>query len=149
MILSVPRIAATCLLLSVTGVLVAGCGGSGSKAAQNVAEARDVATANAACRKFKNEFDAFRHGRGAGVSLLADNKTEFAAIRAAMKSAPRAGTFLADLATARRFDYGEAPLVNGAPPLTALHRANVQVYDDEKALGLNACLAPRDTVVIR
>jgi hypothetical protein len=130
----VPRIAATWLALSVTAVIVVGCGGSGHSAA----EARFVALANAVCLKTNTD-----------RATSPPTTTEFARLRALAKSArkaPRVATLLSDFAARRRLRTALSKLSNKTYSVTLgsyldkAYRLNVRVYTDEKALGLARCL---------
>lgn len=126
------RIVATWLVLSVTAVLVAGCGGSG----RTPAETHLAAVANAACREAEN------------LSLHHRLKAELAELRALLRSdekLPRVAIYIADvqardrlLARLRKLSYKEyeSPAVPLLKESTLLKR---KVEADLKALGWTSC----------
>jgi hypothetical protein len=136
MIRPVPRIASTWLVLSMTAMLVAGCGGSGNGAA----EARFVAFANTICFKINS--------REATTPPTPTERARLRVLEKSARKAPRVATFLSDLAARRRLRTALSKLPNkgfnvvpdGRSYLDKAYRLSVRVYADEKALGLTSCL---------
>jgi hypothetical protein len=132
MIVPVLRIATTCLVLSATLMIVAGCGGNG----RTPAEAHLAAVANAACREAES------------LSLHYGLKAELAELRALLRSdekLPRVAVYIADveardrlLARLRKLSYKEYES-SAAPLLKKSTLLKHKVEADLKALGWTSC----------
>jgi hypothetical protein len=147
------------MLRNLGGVMLAGgalglasCGGDGSPAVAHTAEARFVALANAICRDSKAHIGA--HSRPADPALAREetNASRLRALLASDTKLPGVGILRADLAAPQRVQiallHSVSPTKDGIAANALelfgwLYRTNVNVWADEKTLGLSSCVGPR------
>jgi hypothetical protein len=132
-------------------LVLAGCGGGGAPAGADTAEAQFVALGNAICRELKAHPGA--HARPARPASTRE-ETRLSRLRALMTSdtkLPHVGMFRSDLAAQKRVQFAmlrsvsptkDGIAANATELYEQFYRANVKVWADEKALGLNACMGP-------
>lgn len=150
-------------LTAAAACLMVGCGGSVSSTVSNRAQTQAVARANAICRAYDAGVYAERAARersGSGLGperYLAHGEAELANLRAVTNEAgkiPRIGVYASDLEAqdrllttlSKRVARGYAAYTQVALSNTyrdEFRRVVARLADDEKALGLRACLGPR------
>jgi hypothetical protein len=137
----------------VLAIAATGCGGGAKPTAKPTAILPSggyvVVLANAVCRDYYERVArAGHHPSAAEVKrLVAQARQAQARIRAIMTPAasrhPSVGTFVKDLAAEETLDSRlESPGLTQAL-LKHLNRARIKLYDDEKVIGLTACLGPQ------
>jgi hypothetical protein len=137
----------------IAAIAATSCGGGAKPTAKPTAtlpsEAHVVALANAVCGDYYQQLTRPRHHlTPAEVKrLVAQARQAQARIRAIMTPAasrhPHVGTFVKDLAAQETLASRlESPGLTQAL-LKHLDRARIKLYDDEKVIGLTACLGPQ------
>ena len=135
------------VVVALAAVAVSACGSGASLSAASRAQERFVALLSTFCRDAKTM-------RATGPPYEAHLKAELAQARAVgytARKAPRVATFRSDLAARRRLLTAIHKLPQWSfkrqshDPVAYMEKAyrlDVRAYDDEKALGLTACLGP-------
>ena len=136
----------------ICGALVlAGCGGGGSLASANTAEAQFVALGNAVCRELKAHPRAHARSDRPASARQEQKLSKFRALMTSDTKLPHVGMLRSDLATQKRIQSAMLRLVSPTKDgiaadatelLDQFYRINLKVWTDERALGLNACMGP-------
>jgi hypothetical protein len=142
------RVARGLVCAMVAASLLTSCGGNRSTGSSKLAEARFVTLANALCRIQDLQP---RPSRIEGKRFLAYEKADLEKLHTLVKASSglaRVGTYISDLDKRKKllskFHTGFGGKVDlGSYPwslFTDAYQLNVKIFDDEKALGLVACL---------
>lgn len=126
-----------CCVFAATAISAAGCGGTPNQAKRT---AELVAVGSKACRE-----------RDTNRALAEKPLARFIALAHKDRDLPRVKTFESDIAQRKKLrttmqralkSKTFATMPHAFESLEDLYHLDVRVYDDEKALGLSACLGP-------